>query len=248
MKMLLISKTNMKGKPIHLFVIRHSKSCSNYMRQVAGTEHRNHPLVKASQQLLDPTLSSVGKKMAIHYRPTLHQRLKDAGFDINKAIIGYSGLRRARETAQLLFPERRDAIHHLPHIKEHGNIPENTPAVARRCRPDWTAFLKHIYTMPNSQFAVVGHGSFLKSEAWTSISNKPHGRFSNLDGFLVTCILTEDGKILHPHVEEFKYQPPTYIKDAVDKCSAHIDRIVKKHINKKTRRSMRSKRITRKRS
>jgi len=235
----------MKGKPIHLFVIRHSKSCSNYLRQIAGTEHRQHPLVKASQQLLDPALSSVGKKMAIHYRPTLHARLKSASFDIDKAIIGYSGLRRTRETAQLLFPGRD--VKHLPHIKEHGNIPENTPARSRRCRPDWVAFLKHIYSIPQSQFAVVGHGSFLRSEVWPSLSQQTHGRFCNLDGFIVTGILTADGKIMHPHVEEFKYRAPLYIKDAVDNCGSSIEKMVNKYTDKKTRRRLASsKRITRK--
>lgn len=231
----------MKGKPIHLFVMRHSKSCSNYLRQMAQTDHRGHPLVKASQQLLDPGLSTIGRKMASHYKPILHERLKAAGFDIDKATIGYSGLRRARETAEIVFPGR--TLEHLPHIKEHGNIPENTPSRLRRCRPDWPAFLRHIYEMPQNQFAVVGHGSFLKSDVWSSISDKPHGRINNLDGFLITGILTSDGKIIHPHVEEFKYKPPKYIKDVTDKCSATVQKIVAKY----TRRGPRQKRrITRK--
>jgi broad specificity phosphatase PhoE len=176
--------------------------------------------------------------MVSHYRPTLHQRLASAGFDIDKAKIGNSGLRRARETAQLLFPGR--TLEHLPHIKERGNIPENTPSRTRRCKPDWPAFLRHIYGLPQNQFAVVGHGSFLRSEAWKSISNKPHGRFNNLDGFLVTGILTSDGNIINPHVEELKYNPPIYIKNAIDECKGLDKKIVAKY----TRRAHRFKKST----
>ena len=217
----------MEGRPIHLFILRHSKSCSNYMRQMAGSEDRAHPLVRASQDILDPALSAVGRSMVEHYRPTLNQRLKAAGFDVDAATIGCSGLKRARETAQLLFPGR--TVHHLPHIKEHGNIPENTPTNTKRCRPDWRAFLRHIAALPSSQFAVVGHGSFLKSEVWRSLSKKPHDRFHNLDGLLITAILTQDGDLLHPHIEEFKYRPPSYISGAADKCSREIEHKIVTH-------------------
>lgn len=217
----------MEGRPIHLFILRHSKSCSNYMRQMAGSEDRAHPLVRASQDILDPALSAVGRSMVEHYRPTLNQRLKAAGFDVDAATIGCSGLKRARETAQLLFPGR--TVHHLPHIKEHGNIPENTPTNTKRCRPDWRAFLRHIAALPSSQLAVVGHGSFLKSEVWRSLSKKPHDRFHNLDGILITAVLTQDGDMLHPHIEEFKYRPPSYISGAADKCSREIEHKIVTH-------------------
>ncbi len=216
-----------KGRPIHLFVIRHSKSCSNYMRQLAGTQDRRNPLVRASQELLDPALSAVGRRMAEHYRPTLHKRLSAAGFNTEAATIGCSGLRRARETAQILFPGRN--VQHLPHIKEHGNIPENTPSLAKRCRPDWHGFLRHVYTMSVSQLAVVGHGSFLKKEIWGSVSKEPHGRFCNLDGMLISAILTENGELMNPQVTEFKYTPPAYIKHAADQCSRAVEQKIAAH-------------------
>jgi broad specificity phosphatase PhoE len=231
-----------------MFVIRHSKSCSNYMRQIAGSDDERNSLVRASKELLDPELSAVGRSMAEHYRPILHQRLTAAGFDIETATIGSSGLRRARNTAQLLFPGR--TVHHLPHIKEYGNIPENTPMATKRCRPDWRAFLKHLATLPASQFAVVGHGSFLRVKVWQSLTNKPHGRFHNLDGMLITAILTKDGDLLHPHIEEFKYQPPAYISDAADQCSVAVERKIAAHYKmprmtekwKRSRRQSRSQR------
>jgi hypothetical protein len=212
------------------------------MRQMAGSEDIAHPLVRASQDILDPSLSAVGRSMVEHYKPTLYQRLRSAGFDVDAAMIGCSGLRRARETAQLLFPGR--TVHHLPHIKEHGDIPENTPMATKRCRPDWRAFLRHIAALQSSQFAVVGHGSFLKSEVWRSLCKKPHGRFHNLDGLLITAILTKDGDILHPHIEEFKYQPPAYISGAADQCSVAVERKISEHskmkrVTKKWKRSRR---------
>jgi hypothetical protein len=217
----------MEGRPIHLFVLRHSKSCSNYMRQLAGTQDRRNPLVRASQELLDPALSAIGRRMAEHYRPTLHKRLSAAGFNIEAATIGCSGLRRARETAQILFPGRN--VQHLPHIKEHGNIPENTPSLSKRCRPDWHGFLRHIYSMSVSQLAVVGHGSFLKQEIWGSVSKEPHGRFCNLDGMLISAILTKEGVLMNPQVTELKYTPPAYIKHAADQCSRAVERKIAAH-------------------
>jgi hypothetical protein len=231
-----------KGRPIHLFVIRHSKSCSNYMRQLAGTQDRRNPLVRASQELLDPALSAVGRRMAEHYRPTLHHRLAAAGFNTEAATIGCSGLRRARVTAQILFPGRN--VQHLPYIKEHGNIPENTPSLAKRCRPDWHGFLRHVYSMTVSQLAVVGHGSFLKKEIWDSVSKEPHGRFCNLDGLLITAILTENGELMNPQVTELKYSPPAYIKYAADQCSRAVEQKIAAHskmprVTKKWKRSHR---------
>jgi broad specificity phosphatase PhoE len=230
------------GRPIHLFVIRHSKSCSNYMRQLAGTHDRRNPLVRASQEILDPALSAVGRQMAEHYRPTLQKRLEEAGFNIEAATIGCSGLRRARETAQLLFPGHN--VQHMPHIKEYGNIPENTPLVAKRCRPDWHEFLRYVYNTSISQLAVVGHGSFLGKGIWKSVSKEPHARFSNLDGILISAILTEDGQFMNPQVTEFKYKPPAYISGAADQCSAAVESKIAKHskmkrVTKKWKRSRR---------
>ena len=110
---------------IQLVLIRHSKSCSNYMRYLAGTYDYNNPLVSASQTIRDPKLSAVGVRMARAYRPILQATLREKGIDLDTAVIGSSALGRAKHTAALLFPDHPRQV--MPYFTEHGDIPENTP-------------------------------------------------------------------------------------------------------------------------
>ena len=180
---------------MRLVLIRHSKSCANHVRAMAETEDHTDPLVRASQELRDPPLSAVGERMARNYGPTLRARLRDAGFHLNsgRAIIGSSHLRRAKQTAALLFGTEDDmltkGLHVFPHITEHGAIPENTPKGMRYRRPDWAAFHNHLSTLSDNtktdEFIIVGHGSFLKG-VWRQLTGRPwSGTFHNLDAFIV---------------------------------------------------------------
>ncbi len=221
---------------IQLFMIRHSKSCSNHMRIVAGTEDERNPLVQESKELLDPELSENGKQIARQYSPILHKKLVAAGINPETALIGTSGLQRAQQTAQMLFPDRR--IHHLPHIKEHGNIPENTPTTRQRCKPDWRAFLRHLHGLSHTQFVIVGHGSYLRKDAWPTVSKRPHARFGNLDGFLIEATLTPTGQLKGARVTDIPYHGPTAKDD--DQCSVGIERIIATHTRKMPRHHHRS--------
>lgn len=224
-------KVGMTEKSIQLFLVRHSRSCSNYLRNVADSHDLDHPLVHASQTLLDPALTMVGRRMAEHHGPTLRRQLAAAGLDVSSpdVLVGSSGLRRARETAQILFPGRR--VIHLPHIKERGDIPENTPRGAARCKPDWRAFLRCLYKQPQTQFAVVGHGSYLRYDAWPAVSRKPHTPFNNLDGFLVEGLLSPEGRLRVHHVHEIPYAADVR-PDGADRCPtlpASVERKIVAH-------------------
>jgi hypothetical protein len=181
---------------IKIFLIRHSKSCANHVRHLAGTDDLDHPLVAESQKLLDPALSTIGERMAIEYGPVLRDRLRSAGFNLQTAIIGSSALRRAKQTASLLFEKSQEQLTEFPHFTEHGRIPENMPIAGLHHHPDWDAFLRFVAAQRSSnQFIVVGHGSYLRTEAWPAVSTKEHKRFGNLDGFIVEADVSPRGHL-----------------------------------------------------
>jgi len=163
-----------------LFLMRHSKSCANHLREVGATN---------DQELRDPGLSAVGAAAAASYGPVLRKRLLRLGFDVDDAVIGSSALRRARDTAHLVFGKQPLV---LPHFTEHGHIPENTPEKGRYAVPNWPALFRHICTMRAESLAIVGHGSFLTS-LWPTFTGKARGqKLKNLDGILLEIT---DGKI-----------------------------------------------------
>ena len=191
---------------IKLFLIRHSKSCANHVRHLAGTDDLDHPLVAASQKLLDPALSTVGERMAVEYGPILRDRLQAAGFNLQTALIGSSALRRAKQTASLLFDRPQEQLTEFPHFTEHGKIPENTPVAGLRHHPDWDRFMAFVAAQTDhDQFIVVGHGSYLRSEAWPAVSAKPHARFGNLDGFVVEADVSPRGLKAVVRVQEIPF-------------------------------------------
>lgn len=190
---------------VRIALIRHSKSCANHVRHLAGTEDRDHPLVAASQTIRDPALSAVGERMARAYGPTLRSRLADAGFTLETAHVGASHLRRAQQTARLLF-NRTPRI--MPHMTEHGAIPENTPAGMRYRTPDWDSFLEHLAVSSpgGGEFIVVGHGSFLKRQVWPAVARRPwSGAFNNLDAFVVEGELTSAGRLQDVRTRVLRY-------------------------------------------
>lgn len=224
-------------------MIRHSKSCSNYVRNIAGTHDPDHPLVKISQEIRDPALSAHGQQMAIAYGPVLRHRLTDLGIDLRKARVASSGLARAHQTAELLFPDQRP-IDTVPHVKEFGDIPENTPARRQRCKPDWRAFLRHVYTdTDHTQFVVVAHGSYLREVAWPSVAGrKRRDKFDNLDAFFAEGELTAHGTFRAIRVVNLPRTPSPALKGD-DKCSVTIERKIAAHrkmtryLKKQSRRS-----------
>jgi broad specificity phosphatase PhoE len=219
-------------REITLILIRHSKSCANHARDIAGTHDLSHPLVAASQEIRDPALSAHGAAMARAYGPTLRSRLQRASIQLTgpDVLVGSSGLQRACDTAKLLFPTV--SVTHLSHIMEFGNIPENTPTRLRREKPDFRAFLRHLHDLSQSTFIVVAHGSFLRSEAWPIVSPRrpDHARFGNLDAFVVRTGLTEDGRLLNPKVTDLPWagRKPA----GGDRCSHRVERMIRTHTHK----------------
>jgi broad specificity phosphatase PhoE len=217
--------------------IRHSKSCSNHVRHVAGTEDLEDDLVHASQHLRDPALSAVGEKMARRYGPRLRERLEGQGIDFKVATFGSSPLRRARQTISLLFGPTK------PHIfswfGERGDLPENTPAGSSYTTPNWTSFLRSLFERlsPDSRtavpaelgqngtartFIIVGHGSFLRTTVWPAIAGAPfEGEVRNLDAFIVRGHLDGKGRLAPSRVLYVPYSGPVE-PHAADACALPV--------------------------
>lgn len=206
----------------------------------------NAELEDASQQLRDPGLTMIGQQMAELYGPTLKARLAAAGFDMTRAVVGASALRRAKETATLLFPGH--VVQVMPHLTEHGAIPENTPRVGLGGRkPSWAAFIQYLCeTVPadqECQLVVVGHGGFLRSEVWGALTGRPKTRMRNLDAFVIEGDLdTATGRLLHRHVAEIPY---TERIEGPDRCVVAEDHA---HVVRHTRKISAPSKMTRRRS
>ena len=209
---------------IKLLLIRHSKSCANLIREnsarVRHTQKRK-AIFAASQKVRDPGLTAVGRRMAESYGPALRAKAQAAGFDLDTATIGSSALRRAKETAALLFPAASLTV--FPHIIEHGRIPENTPKRHAHTRPDWNAFLRHLRVdratseQAAAQFIVVGHGSYLR-EVWRELTGRPWSAFHNLDAFVLEGDLDVRGRLRVDSTERVPYTGLVSAKGAGDKC------------------------------
>ena len=171
---------------IKLFLMRHSKSCSNHIREEAAAG------VIVSKEIRDPGLSTLGTSAARAYGPALRRRLAAEGFDLDGAFVGASALRRAQDTARIVFD--RDPVA-LPHFAENGRIPENTPSGRPYAAPNWSRFVAHLSTLVHEgeSVAVVGHGSFLLS-LWPKLTGKARGkRLNNLDGILLEADIGPHG-------------------------------------------------------
>ena len=214
---------------IKLFLMRHSKSCCNLVRE----DEQN---VDLSQAIRDPALSAEGRRVAALYGPMLRPRLTTAGFDVDGALITSSKLRRAKETAALVFGR---ALRILDYFTENGAIPENTPASqAAYSKPDWKKMLKQLAAMTKDGDSVVtvGHGSFLRS-LWPILTgHERRGRLNNLDGILLDIDVI-GGKV-HGHRE---IRCSLTFRAAGDKCmTADARKIAALSKMTRTKKTMRS--------
>jgi broad specificity phosphatase PhoE len=208
-----------------LFLIRHSKSCSNLMREDEKTRD-------ISREIRDPGLSRQGAQMVQAYGLALRKRLTAAGFDLKSAFLASSGLARASTTAKLLFGRDPETV---GHIKEHGNIPENTSAHRSYQKPSWPAFLKDLEAKAKGRDAiVVAHGSYLTDFVVPTLTGAPlKQRMNNLDGLLVTGSL-QDGKLTVEKTEIIR-RPAMSVKGE-DRCNVADTRKIAR-ISKMVRRT-----------
>ena len=199
---------------IKLFLMRHSKSCSNHTREASEEDS-----VLVSQSLRDPRLTVEGRRIAALYGPTLRARLRASGFDSDNCMVGCSRLGRARETAQLIFNRKSTR---LPHFTENGAIPENTPTTGHYTPPDWGRFIAHLSTLVHEgqSVAVVGHGSFLGS-LWPVFTGQSRAaRLNNLDGILLDIEVSRHGSRVHGFQE---IPCSVHVDPSADQCQA-LDR------------------------
>lgn len=200
---------------IKLFLMRHSKSCSNHTRSgAADTEDGDDPAVVVSQAIRDPGLSVVGARNAKAYGPILKAKLRREG--INRMIVGASTLRRAKDTARLVFGDHNRLVT-LGHFAENGELPENTPAKGPYTAPDWNKFLGHLSKLvkEGDSIVVVGHGSYLRS-LWPRLTgHSRRERLNNMDGILLDIDVSPKGFQVH----SFKEIPYTGASmNSTDKC------------------------------
>jgi broad specificity phosphatase PhoE len=194
-------------KRIQLFLMRHSTSCSNHVRED----------IAISQGIRDPALSVEGQRLAERYRPHLQKKLKGAGFDVETAIIASSTLRRAKQTAEIVFGKNPVA---LPCFTENGAIPENTPVAHTYAPPCWKRFSDHIAELiaqeAKTEIAVVGHGSYLLS-LWPKLTGAARdSRLNNLDGILLDVDVR--GRSLHI-LSHKEIRCPFHVSTKKDRCS-----------------------------
>ena len=170
---------------IQLFLMRHSKSCSNHLRH----NTKDSLLIKQSQEVRDPALSEKGVHMATEYGAVIRRQLKEKGFNLTDCVIGASALRRAQQTAKLVF--NCDSPVTWRHFTENGRLPENTPTADTYKKPDWKAFIRdlanHSSVTEGASVIAVGHGSFLAG----MMGSKP---LHNLDGFLLDITIEKNGE------------------------------------------------------
>ena len=203
---------------IKLFLMRHSKSCSNLVRTYAANADDNtDPVVVASQAIHDPGLTDVGVRKARAYGPRLLTRLRKEGFDCDHALIGASALSRAQETARLVFGRRRPVT--FRYFAEKGQILENTPTESAYAAPDWDGFMQHLSTLvkEGDSVAVVGHGSFLQS-LWRRLTGSVRAsRLNNMDGILLDAEIGPRGLKVNSFME-IPYRGPSMM-GCGDRCS-----------------------------
>jgi broad specificity phosphatase PhoE len=211
---------------IKLLLIRHSKSCANLIRERGNKERhtqRRRRILAASQKVRDPGLTKIGRQMAESYGSALRAKAQAAGFDLDTATIGSSALRRAKETAALLFPAAAAKLVVFPHLTEHGRIPENTPKRHAHTRPDWNAFLRHLRVsratseQATLQVIAVGHGGYLR-EVWRQLTGRPAAALHNLDAFVVEGDLDVRCRLTMERTERVPYTGRVAAEAPGDQC------------------------------
>ena len=206
---------------VKLFLMRHAKSCSNFVREIGDSTHHKN----VSQSIRDPGLTAAGIQVSKTYGPIVRDNLLAFGIDTASAFHGSSGLLRAKETMRYVFGVEPDTT--FKHFKEHGNVPENTPSKETHTDPDWEAFLgdlaKQLHEQEKSTAIIVGHGSFLANTVWPAIVGKRaypriSGRLKNLDGIFIDGDLSNSGKLTVDSVRPILCSCNT-INNKFDQCS-----------------------------
>lgn len=169
--------------------------------------------------------------MCREYSSVLQQRLMTEGIDLDTALIGGSYLRRAQQTASLLFPNR--PIQLVPHITEPGALPVNTPAGGLAHPSSWPDALVHLANTGKSQFVIVSHGNFMRYTIWQTLTSKPSTWMANLDTLIIRGVLTPGGHLLQATIHRIPYDGRLNHDSKGDFCSLprhllYIHRLVRR--------------------
>lgn len=236
------ARANLQVPKLRIFLMRHSKSCSNMLREHA--EVTGFDLGKVSQKVRDTPLSEIGMRMASTYGPRLRAALTERDLLTESTTIAASELLRAQQTARILFGDERELVI-LPFLAEEGDIPENTPTDGptqvtamgntgkpRRNRREATAeslwssltawIYAHLEEFPREangdiQIIAVGHKSYLQRQVLTKLG-KATVQLKNMDGFVIEADLT--GPSAFRFVELVPANlPPAEVDVADDRCA-----------------------------
>jgi len=172
-------------------------------------------LANAIENIPNPVLSKHGKIMCREYGPVLKERLEAAGIDFGSALLGGSYLRRATETATLLFPGH--TVARVPYLTEAGDVPVNQPDGG--FTSSWPDALRHLAGTGRSQFVIVSHGNYMRERVWPSVSREPSAYMGNLDTIVIRGFLTREGNLLQPRVDRIDYDGRLTTESPGDSCS-----------------------------
>ena len=173
------------------------------------------PLANAIENIPNPVLSKHGKTMCREYGPVLKERLEAAGIDFGAALLGGSYLRRATETASLLFPGH--TVARVPYLTEPGDIPVNQPDGG--FTSSWPDALRHLAGTGQTQFVIVSHGNYMRERVWPSVSREPSAYMGNLDTIVIRGFLTREGNLLRPTAHRIDYDGRLTTESPGDSCS-----------------------------
>jgi len=212
---LAINDTNPEVGTIRIALIRHAVSCSNSLHQKDDTIGYAETLNDIAKNIKDTPLSDQGVEKAQEYGPVLSSILTEKSIITESTKYASSSLLRAQHTLKLLFNPEHPYI--LPHIRETGNIPENTPNSrevqreilgAERSAEDlaadvyelgWAAFLRWLKmnlatftdALGDCNLVIVGHGTYLKN-LYNGLT-KREINLNNMDCFIIeSAIPTAD--------------------------------------------------------
>ena len=203
-----INNTEPEVGKIRLAFIRHAVSCSNSLHQKDEIFGYADALNDIAKEIKDTPLSDQGVEKATEYGRLLQPLLEERGLINASTKYASSSLLRAQHTLKLLFNPDHPYI--VPHIRETGNIPENTPnsreeqreilgteRIAEDLTPDikesgWTSFLPWLKTnLPtftdaqgNCNLVIVGHGTYLR-DLYTTLTGSRNLTLNNMDCFII---------------------------------------------------------------
>lgn len=217
--------------PITIVIIRHAISCANMYQNMSYRMDEFDPIESAIGNIPNPKLSFYGRKMCREYSKSLHEKLVNAGVDVDGAYYGCSYLQRTKETAGLLFSDKR--IVRVPYITESGDIPVNQPDGGYKT--SWPDALAYLRSKGRRTYILVSHGNFMMDNVWAATTQTRPKFVRNLDAILINGDLGASGWTSQPTLSRIDYDGEDYTHKLDDRCSLPRNMAFLKRLARRTR-------------